>query len=228
MPRLIPLVEGDGDLRAVPILVQRLLLERGHDGWFVDGKRAKPVRSLPNLRNRLPNFLEYLRIEEPDAALILLDLDDGCPCETAIALASDVAEVGLPFPTAVVFAHREFEAWFLASLPSIAASTPLLADGLDYEAEPERRRGCKEWLNKQMPRGRRYEETLHQAAFCRHLDVERAASRSRSFRRLRDALDGLVQTAGRRGVATPAGPREGGANPQQRRGQSGAGRPRRG
>ncbi len=203
MPSLLPLVEGDRT--AVPALVQRLLRAGGHHDWYVDTRRLKEVGGLVAFRKRLDNFLCYLRVEAPGAVLVLLDLDleDHCPKVEAPALAKDIRDARLPFPVAVVFAHREYEAWFLAGIESIAAHVETLTDGLCYEDELEERRGVKEWLTAQMPSGRRYKETTDQKRFTGLLDLDLARARSRSFRRLCHAVDELVQHAGRP-VVTPA------------------------
>ncbi len=193
------LVEGPGDADAAPALVLRLLGAMGHTGWIVG--KVKKVHGLGWLRKRLDDQATYLRIEAPDAVLILLDLDDGCPLEEARSLAAAWRAHALPFPVAVVLAHREFEAWFLASLPSIAPNTDDLPDGLTYDDEPEGKRGVKEWLTAQMPKGRTYEETLHQKVYVKHLDPEAAQARSRSFRRLLSALQDV--TSGAAPTVTP-------------------------
>lgn len=187
------LVEGPGDQEAVPVLIGRLLREeKKRFDWLAEKKHVMKVHGLERLRKELPVYMEHLRGKPAcDGALILLDLEDALPCEEAPRLAADIAACELPFPVGVVFAYREYEAWFLAGLPSVAASTTLLADGLTYQGDPEARRGVKEWLSSQMPRGRKYEPTQHQALFTRSLDF-RQARQAPSFRRLERALDELL------------------------------------
>ena len=194
------LVEGEGDALAVPGLVLRLLREAGHEAWTV--KKPKIVGGVGTLRKRMDDLAAYLRTEQPDGVLVLLDLDDGCPKQEAAKLAAEWRAHALPFPIAVVLAHREFEAWLLASLPTIARNVAELPNELTYDAEPEARRGVKKWLISQMPPGRGYKERLHQKAYAKHLDPTLAAKRSRSFRRLTTALAQLVQHAGT-GTVTP-------------------------
>lgn len=202
MPSILPLVEGHGEVEAVPALLQLLLTDMGHHTWYVDQRRLKRVRGLSYLRNRLASFLEYLRIDAPDAVLILLDLDDGCPVDEARSLSAEIVQAHLPFPVAVVFALREYEAWFLASMPSVAGATPLLPTDLEYDGDPEGRRDCKGWLKRQMPTGMIYKETQHQVEFTRSIDLNQAKNNSRSFRRLCNAVEQLVQSAGI-GLVTP-------------------------
>lgn len=192
MPKIIPIVEGDGDVQAVPLLLRRILHEhfQRYD-WQI--ARPKKAHSLANLRNRLSSFIRYAEME-PDAThiLILMDLDDGCPKEQAGQLAHQIREIHPRLPVSVVLAHREYEAWFLASLPALAGNT-LLPAGCSYEGNPEQKRGAKEWLSNRLPPGVIYKETEDQPAWSAQLDIPLTASRSRSFRRLIHAVQEFIQ-----------------------------------
>ena len=203
MPRIIPIVEGEGEVEAVPLLLRRILEYNGQWNWSV----GRPTRAghLDVLRHRLSRVLQRAQ-QEPDCAgiLILLDLDDGCPYEEARNLAAQVRQLNLPIPVAIVFAHREYEAWFLASLATIAGSYGLPPD-LTYPGDVEARRGVKECLTRQMPSHMPYKETVHQAKFTARIDLALARDNSRSFRRLLHAVEQLVQAAGtpQPGFVTP-------------------------
>ncbi len=204
MPCIVPIVEGDGDMKAVPLLL-RMILQ--HHQWF-DWSVAPPkkARGLSALKRKLGSFIRYAEKERDcSAILILLDLDDGCPRDEACDLADRVRQLRSTTPIAVAFAHREYEAWFLASLATIAGSYGLSPD-LVYDGDVEGRRGVKEWLTRQMPRGQGYKETIHQVKFTSRIDLDHASCRSRSFRRLCHAVEQLVQAADihhARGYVTP-------------------------
>ena len=204
MPRIVPIVEGDGDMDAVPLLL-RMILQ--HHQWF-DWSVAPPkkARGLSALKRKLGSFIRYAEKERDcSGILILLDLDDGCPRDEAFDLADRVRQLRSMTPIAVAFAHREYEAWFLASLPTIAGSYGFLPE-LAYDGDVEGRRGVKEWLTRQMPRGQSYKETIHQVKFTSLIDLDHARLRSRSFRRLCHAVEQLVQAADihhARGYVTP-------------------------
>lgn len=205
MPAIVPIVEGDGDVEAVPVLVRALLAQQQAWGWTV--ARPKKAGGLNSLRSRLADFLRYADGERDcGGILILIDLDDGCAREEALQLAAAARAVAITHPTAIVFACREYEAWFLASIETIAGNHDLPA-GLVYPGEVEARRGVKEWLRDQMPRGKTYKETIHQVRMTAQLDLGMAYQRSRSFRRLSHAIAELVQHAeqGMPGVVTPNG-----------------------
>ncbi len=208
---LVPIVEGDGDAKAVPLLLRRILHEhlQAYDWEVGTPKRA---HSLPTLRRKLANYLRYARLEGASAVLILLDLDDGCPAQEARNLA---AQVGYhTMPVAIVLAHREYEAWFLASIEAIVsqgkyhfteAFTQNPTPPRDQEGRSivEEIRDAKGWLTKRMRRGYAYKETQHQPGMTRYIDLGVAARRSRSFRRLIHAMEELVASAGQEGRVTP-------------------------
>jgi hypothetical protein len=203
MPVLVPIVEGPGDMAAVPLLVRRALQARERWDWTVG--HAKKAGGVNTFRNKAEAFLRYAA-QEPDCGgiLVLLDLDDGCACDEARALAEQARSFLLPVPVTIVLACREYEAWFLASLPTLAGNDGLPAD-LTYPGPVENPRDVKGWLTAQMPRGRAYKETTHQEKFTARLDFGLAQERSRSFQRLCHAIDQLFEASGeqRRGVVTP-------------------------
>ena len=187
MPKIVPIVEGDGEMEAVPILLRRILHDRlGAYDWRVG--LPKKAHGLPALRKKLSNFIRYAQIE-PEAThiLIILDLDDGCPMIEAQALAEEIRQIVPCLPVAVVLAHREYEAWFLASLPSLAGRDGLPPDAF-YGDDVENIRGVKGWITRQMPRGSIYKETSHQPAWSAQMDLDMAEARSRSFQRLLNAI----------------------------------------
>ena len=193
MPVIVPIVEGDGEVQAVPVLLSRMLQYKHYWNW----RPAPPKRAggLQSLRPKLDKFLRLATLERNcGAILILLDLDDGCPLTEVQQLVTEVRACHLSVPVAIVFAYREYEAWFLASLQTIAGHCNLPA-GLTYQGDVEGRRGVKEWLSGQMPKGKAYKETIDQVNMTRLIDFELAHQQSRSFRRLDHAVTELVEAA---------------------------------
>ncbi len=99
-------------------------------------------------------------------------------------------------PVAVVCAHREYEAWFVASLESPSGdkirSGLRISDTVSYEDDIEAIGSPKRWLRQYMPKGRRYKETQDQRALTAFIDIEHTQRRSRSFRRLCHAVEELL------------------------------------
>ena len=189
MPELWLWVEGQGE-RPDPqtgkgggatVLVRRILHERlqAYD-WQVSAAR---VGALAGFQNKMSRMVRYLRFHPADAVLALLDLDDGCAAETARDLAQALQDLSPPRPVAVVFAVREFEAWFLAAAESLW--------GIPYPHDPEGRRDAKGEIQRHFQPD--YTPTLHQASLSAQMDLDQAAARSRSFRRLLHAVEELVQ-----------------------------------
>lgn len=202
MPSIISIVEGPGDIEAVPTLLIKILTDQQQWQWFV-GKPYK-ANNLKALKKNITRLLQRaLQEKNCGALLILLDLDDGCPKEEAHELAEIIEKFNLPKPVAIVFAHREYEAWFLASLPTIAGHYGLPSE-LEYEQEVESRRDVKGWFRAQMSR-HKYNPVTHQKAFTSLIDIELAYENSRSFRRLYDAVSELIEAAekGERGYVSP-------------------------
>lgn len=207
MPKIVPIVEGDGELDAIPVLLRRILHENFQVFDWEIGK-PKKAHSLPAFRRRLSDFIRYSQIE-PDAThiLIVMDLDDGCPREELLSLVEEIRQTSPQIPVLVVLAHREYEAWFLASLPSLVEQNCLPANCV-FDGEVEGIRGVKEWLTHQMPRGITYKETSHQASWSAQMDIGMAQGRSRSFRRLVHAVEEILTRPAAPAFVSPALPTE--------------------
>lgn len=183
---VVPIVEGDGEVEAVPVILRRLCQWLTPDS-AVDFGRPIRVRRDRFLRKR-EEFERMLLLAAAKAGergwvLVLLDADDDCPVE----MASDIArraQTVLPHRlVSVVCANREFEAWFLASAESLNGKRGLVIPQQEPPQNPDAIRGAKEWLSRRIPNGR-YHETTDQAALAAVMDLETARQRSRSFRKL--------------------------------------------
>lgn len=177
---IVPIVEGPGDVAAVPVLLRRILHERsGH--YDFDVLRPMMAKGKGGLIRRLENFIGYATIADRCAAiLVLLDADNDCPKELGFELAARASSMNERVPTAVVCAKREYESWFLAS------------DG-NFQGDAEEYNGAKQWLNRKVLDGLTYKETKDQVRLSATMDMDAAYEASRSFRRLCNAVDELVQ-----------------------------------
>ena len=198
MPKIVPIVEGPGEVEAIPILLWKLLREQGR--YDIQIETPQNAHGCGNLTTPggLERFVQNAWTKRDcGAVLVLVDADEQCPIEMAANFSRRISAIGVRFPVVVVAAKCEYEAWFLASLETIAG-VPLdngygLPAGLVYLEEAEERIGVKGWLTRQFPKDRIYKETLDQAAMTRLLDPERVRQRSRSFRRLCHALEEAVK-----------------------------------
>ena len=122
------LVEGQGEVLAVGNLLTRLCADRGATLTW-----STPVR-WPNLHleRGLRKGAEFVRAK-PDvrALLVLRDEDDACPKHRGPKMAYWLRSLGLPFPSAVVLLHPEYEVVFLPCLDLMAGKLLDGRPGLD-------------------------------------------------------------------------------------------------
>jgi hypothetical protein len=199
MKRLVLLVEGDGDVQAVPSLVGNLLTQlpdecQGH--LFLDnapmrigglhqitGKRQGDLaRHLGNAANR----------SKLGAALLILDGDadqvEGqpfCAVEIARTLAqrATAAGAGARFSFAAVFLRQEYESLLLA----VADQLPGLRPGVALPPAPEESpRDAKGWLHDNLVDG--YNPTDRQLDLTRAVNDWTRVRSLRCFQRLEHAL----------------------------------------
>ncbi len=185
MISIASIVEGDGEVAALPVLLRRLAAE------------LEPfvlVNALPPIRVRRDRFLnkdEELRRQLLLAAskcgddgwiLIVLDADDDCPSLLGAEICRRAREYVPHRRLSVVLANREFEAWFIAAAQSLDGFRSFaLTSGERVEAEAPR--NAKGWIRERM-RGKPYSEVIDQPAFAARIDLEQALDNSRSFRKL--------------------------------------------
>ena len=112
--------------------------------------------------------------------LVLLDADDDCPAEYGPVLLARAQAARADKQVSVVLANREFEAWFLASAPSLAGQFGFPAE-FPGPHNPEALRDCKGMLTRMRPKGQPYKETVDQAPITSVFDLKMARERSSSF-----------------------------------------------
>ena len=181
MPAIVPIVEGEGEVEAVPVLLRRLaaMLAPGlslHLSRPIRVKRDKVVK--PGELERAVELAARLAGKQ-GAILILLDAEDDCPATLAPSLLARAKQARRDVPLSVVLAKREYEAWFLAAAESLRGQRNLALD-LTSPPEPEQIRGAKEWLSRQMKGVHAYTPALDQAALTASLDLS-TARRADSF-----------------------------------------------
>ncbi len=145
-----------------------------------------------NLEKKLEKFLAHAQ-NKPDCAavLVLVDADNDCPVTEAKKLSKRCQEAVVSVPVQVVYAHREFESWLLASIESIRGNHGI-SENAFLQVDVEAVSNPKKWITDQMPHGMAYKETTHQAALAGQINLNLARMRSRSFQRLCHALEQLV------------------------------------
>lgn len=211
--RILAIVEGHGEQRAVPLLLRRWFQHRRFRNFVtpdlaIRASGAGALKCAHAARDELgiEHYVEIAVSQAPDGILVVLDADDECQLRardrSRPGLGPELLErarrVALGTPVEVVVANQEYEAWFLAALDSLRRANPELRRN-PWERPPdgaEALRDCKKPLTYML--GRKYEPSIDQAAFTQSLPFTRTiARRSRSYDKLLRALEALTQAARR-------------------------------
>lgn len=182
MTTIVTIVEGDGEVNALPILLRRVAEARGI--YDLDVPAPIRVRRDQFIRrdDEFKRKIQLAAAKAKDAkVIILLDADDDCPVELATDIAERAQLVAPGLKLSVVVARREYEAWLLAGADSLAGKRGLRED-MEAPAEPDSIRNAKGWLSERIRTGR-YHEVSDQPALTAVIDLEQVAARSRSFRK---------------------------------------------
>ncbi|HFO1396116.1 DUF4276 family protein [Pseudomonas aeruginosa] len=179
------IVEGDGEVAALPVLLRRLNEWRPGHGY---AQVLPPIRvHRDRFLNREEEFRKQLLLAaakcgEQGWILVVLDADDDCPATLAAEVYQRAKQYVPHRRLSVVLAKREYEAWFIAAARSLDGRRGFRCpDGAPFDAETPR--DAKGWLRRNME-GRTYSEVLDQPAFTAHFDLQQAFDNSRSFRKL--------------------------------------------
>lgn len=185
MIQIASIVEGDGEVSALPVLLRRLASE-----WCstVSVNLLQPIRvKRDKFLNKDEEFRRQLLLAAAKSGeggwiLIVLDADDDCPAELGKEIYDRAQQYVAHRCLSVVLANREFEAWFIAaahSLHGVRGFSPLPDEVIKAEAP----RNAKGWIRERM-QGGTYSEILDQPAFAARIDLQQAFDNSRSFRKL--------------------------------------------
>jgi hypothetical protein len=175
------IVEGHGEIDAVPILIRRILGAQRPD---------LPIQVPPPLRlsrgkitkpAELSRAVELMARKAGDGApvLIFIDADDDCPAELGPQLLAVARMSRSDREIGVVVAQREFEAWYLASASSLSGIGGL-PGGLVPPPDHQQIRNAKGWLDHRMPDG--YAPAVDQPRFAASFSLEEART-NQSFLR---------------------------------------------
>ena len=196
---LVCIVEGHGEVKALPVLIRRIAEEQGvydldvprpircprskvlrkHGQVWAD-KLARPIQLAAN----------KLATRESGAVLILFDADEGCPATIAPELLKAAREARADLTCVAVLAKREYEAWFLAAIPSLKQAGKLSLDAREPD-DPESVSDAKGYLSRLMGPNGSYGETVDQPAFSSLMDLAEA-KRAPSFAKLHREVVGLL------------------------------------
>jgi hypothetical protein len=184
MKRLVCIVEGKGEVAAIPNLCMRILRQYlGGSVWIVDRDPIRhPRGKLVDEATKSPHrpchadglhraVLLARQTRRADAVLVLCDSDNDCPATWGPDAARIVKAL---VPGDAVMALREYETWLLLNFTDEQLSNA-------GARAPELKRGAKEVLKKLVPG---YLPTTHQLNETRRIDIALVRKRSDSFDKL--------------------------------------------
>ncbi|MFO0973245.1 MAG: DUF4276 family protein [Phycisphaerae bacterium] len=168
MNDIAPIVEGHGDVDAVPALLRKI----------VPSLRVANAIRFP--RSRLANLADSSTLQRAIAIaatnlrphgmiLLVIDADEDCAATLGPALEARMLSLESCQLNRVVLPVREFEAWIVGGVPAFDLNNPDKCG--DLKGRIKRLYG-------------KYRETADQARLTRLIDVPRLRTNSRSFRRL--------------------------------------------
>jgi hypothetical protein len=180
--KIYPIVEGHGEVEAVPVLMRRLLAESQCFGVQV-GRPIKRTQAQFRSREPVQSAIRLALLQPACAAIVILfDGEDDCPKTLAEQVRNWAKEAAGTVPCDVVIAYREYETWFLAAVESLRGKYGIRVDAAAPE-DPEARRDAKGALEAFMPANRAYSETGDQPGMSNAFDMGLAYRRNRSFRK---------------------------------------------
>lgn len=191
MLRIAPIVEGEGEVQAVPNLLRRIGLEclagihvdvlkpiRCPRSRLVENKDGELERALglaaAKLRNQPP-------CDGPSFVLLLLDADDDLACELAPRLLTTMRKLRSDLDVACVLANVEFETWFVGAATSLTQYLNLNVG--EPPPSPEATRSRKGWIEQRF-KGHPYKETIDQPKLTAKMDLTLCRDHCRSFDKL--------------------------------------------
>lgn len=186
MTTVVCIVEGDGEVSALPVLL-RCMGDKYAPGQWVNVPPPIRVRR-DRFLNRPEEFRRQLLLAKSKCGgngwlLVLLDADDDCPVELSARLLKESRQIVGPHQAvSVVLANREYESWFVAAASSLSGHRGFVHDGQD-EPDPDRPPDAKGWIKRRLA-GRGYSDITDQPAMSAVFDLELAFKNSRSFRKL--------------------------------------------
>jgi hypothetical protein len=189
--RVAVIVEGHGEVSAVPILFRRL--------WPLVGGQAievlKPIRSKRNLLEKGTELRRAVALAiaklknnpastDPAAVFILFDRDPSpdLPCQIAPRVLGIARTAFANTDIACVLANIEYETWFVAAAESLTRYIRL-RPGESVPSAPEVQRCGKHWVETRFS-GTKYAETQDQPAMTAAMDLSLARTRAPSFDKL--------------------------------------------
>ena len=197
-----PIVEGDGEMPAVPVLLRKLA-ELMEVPFVPIGTPFRSKRSLLGQKDGLQRVVQRARAEPGCKAIVILfDADDDCPKTFASPLLRWAQEAAAPLPCGLVMANREYEAWLLANV-EVLLQMRGISPAQPYLNDPEAKRDARGELESRFGKDFHYFEKKDQPALTAATDWKLVHQRCRSFRKMAKETRRLFGSCGLTPAAWP-------------------------
>ncbi len=193
MRRIACIVEGQGDVISIPIILRRIAAHEEVFDLEIVGTYRIPRYSLVR-PGELERAVERAArtLGGAGGILVVIDADDDVACVLGPALAARAKAARQDVPSRVVIANREKEAWFLAAVESLRDKRGIESNANSPE-NPEAIRGAKGRMAELM--GGPYSEVADEPAFSAVFDLEMARARAHSFDKFWRSATELISPA---------------------------------
>ena len=196
---IAPIVEGDGEVVAIPILLRRLIPHLCADAT---AEILRPIRQprdrlVYNKDECLKNSillaaakLKQLKFRDRASLIrVLCDADEDCARTLAGRMSSVASESASQHSVATILAVREYETWFVGAAESLERFLQLTGD---IPENPEQSGSKKRWIEDRF-KGTKYSETVDQARMTAAMDLTLCRQRCPSFAKLCRDLERLMR-----------------------------------
>lgn len=188
---VFPIVEGHGEISAVPALLRRFGQEKYYRYDFDILTPFRLPRSKYSKDDELKKALLLASLKlnnyEKPHIVVMMDADDDCPAEEQARMTRLILSLNLGIPVSLILPYREYESWFNTSIipgtehvnfkaPFIpVVSADLIRDAKGYFE--------REYLLE----GIYYSETVDQQKYTFLIDLD--AENDRSFRKMKKEMN---------------------------------------
>ena len=208
----VTIVEGEGEMNAVPALVKKWLSHRNFRNFLVECPsvcsygcgRLKAAHD-SSQQMGIEYFVKNALLRKPSAILVILDADDECikrdkngAEKLGPELQRRAAKVADGVPVGVVIANRMYESWFMANVFKIRQKgyfpNDAILPGQPIDSLAGHKTRIGSWLKS--ARGRKYDPKIDMKELTAEIAFTKAArNRSQSFDKLVRELEKLARAA---------------------------------
>ena len=178
----MPIVEGHGELRAIPILIRRVLEAQGILTGVQVLKAIREHRGTLLKQGGIERLAQAARRKGRSGAriLVVLDTDDDCAATLGPQLQSRLERELGNRDGAAVLAVREYENWLISHAAGLSRDGAF-RDSIREQRNPEAVRDAKQWLTARRITKHSYDPVADQARLSELVDLQVVRQRCPSF-----------------------------------------------